>query len=85
LKDCPFTVRPLAKEEGDGYLIEFPDLPGCISDGGTPKDAIRNGQDALSICLLTLKEFGKPAPQPGTTSAPVDSGGSVFRRACTRA
>ncbi len=70
LRDYPFTVRPLAKEEGGGYLIEFPDLPGCISDGETPEDAIRNGQDALSSYLLTLKDFGKPVPRPGTTSAP---------------
>jgi predicted RNase H-like HicB family nuclease len=68
LRDYPFTVRPLAKEEGGGYLIEFPDLPGCISDGETPEDAIRNGQDALSSYLLTLKDFGKPTPRPGTTS-----------------
>ena len=68
LKDYPFTVHPLAKEEGGGYLIEFPDLPGCISDGETPEDAIRNGQDALKSYLLTLKEFSRPAPSPGTTS-----------------
>jgi antitoxin HicB len=58
LRDYPFTVRPLGKEEGGGYLIEFPDLPGCISDGETPEDAIRNGQDALQGYLLTLKELG---------------------------
>jgi antitoxin HicB len=58
LRDYPFTVRPLAKKEGGGYLIEFPDLPGCISDGETPEDAIRNGQDALQGYLLTLKELG---------------------------
>jgi antitoxin HicB len=68
LNDYPFEVRPLSKEEGGGYLIEFPDLPGCISDGETPEEAIRNGQDALKGYLLTLKEFGKPAPRPGATS-----------------
>jgi len=68
LRDYPFSVRPLTKEEGGGYLIEFPDLPGCISDGETLEDAIRNGQDALKDYLLTLKEFGEPAPRPGTTS-----------------
>ena len=56
-QDYAFNVRPLAKDEG-GYLIEFPDLPGCISDGETPEDAIRSGQDALKSYLLTLKEFG---------------------------
>ena len=43
----PFTIRPLEAEEGGGYLIEFTDLPGCISDGETPQEAMSNGQDAL--------------------------------------
>ena len=25
-----FEIRPLSAEEGGGYLIEFPDYPGCI-------------------------------------------------------
>ena len=48
---CPFEVRPLSKEEGGGYSIYFPDLPGCWSDGTTPEDAIENGRDALQSWL----------------------------------
>ena len=35
IPDVPyrFVVRPLTDEEGGGYLIEFPDLPGCMSAG----------------------------------------------------
>lgn len=33
--DYPCAVRPLKKDEGGGYLVEFPDLPGCVSDGET--------------------------------------------------
>ena len=69
LKDYPFTIRPLAEEEGGGYLIEFADVPGCMSDGETPEEAIRNGRDALKCTLLTLKEFGDPIPVPGALNA----------------
>ena len=31
--EYPFNINPLPNEEGGGYLIEFPDLPGCVSDG----------------------------------------------------
>src|SRR5882724_3888386 len=27
------TIRRLTEDEGGGWLIEFPDLPGCMSDG----------------------------------------------------
>lgn len=65
----PFIVRPLSAEDGGGYLIEYPDLPGVISDGATPDEAIRNGRDALEAALRTMKEFGDPIPQPGAATA----------------
>jgi len=61
----PFELRPLSKEEGGGWLITFPDLPGCMSDGETPEEAIINGEDALQCWLETAKEFGDAIPEPG--------------------
>src|ERR1035438_10911857 len=43
----PFTIRPLSDADGGGFLIEYPDLPGCHSDGETPEQAIVNGRDAV--------------------------------------
>ena len=60
----PFEVRPLSKEEGGGYSIYFPDLPGCWSDGATPEDAIENGRDALQSWLAVAQEFGDDIPRP---------------------
>jgi len=60
-----FEIRPLAEEEGGGYLIEFPDYPGCIADGETPEEAIREGRDALTSYLRTLAELGRTVPKPG--------------------
>jgi len=70
LEQYPFQVRPLTEEEGGGYLIEFPDLPGCISDGETSEEAIMNGHDALKCCLLTMREFGDRIPRPGSFTTP---------------
>lgn len=61
----PFRITPLSKADGGGYLIEFPDVPGCMSDGETPEEAIVNGRDALKASLKTLREFGEPLPKPG--------------------
>ena len=61
----PFEVRPLAEEEGGGYLVTFTDLPGCISDGQTIEEAIANAMDAEHSWLETAREFGDAIPEPG--------------------
>jgi antitoxin HicB len=62
----PFTIRPLSADDGGGYLIEYPDLPGCHSDGDTPEQAIVNGRDAVRSYLLSCKKHGDPVPKPGS-------------------
>ena len=64
-----FTVRPLSKEEGGGYLVEYPDIPGCMSDGETVEEAIANGREALRDCVAVLQESGRKAPKPGIDAA----------------
>jgi antitoxin HicB len=59
-----FTIRPLTAEEGGGYLIEFPDLPGCISDGETIGKAIANGSEAKRDWIAAMMEAGRPVPLP---------------------
>ena len=65
----PFEMRPLTKEEGGGWLVSFPDLPGCISDGDTPEEAMENGKDAMESWLKVCEESGKKVPVAGDTSS----------------
>jgi len=44
-------IRPLSEDEGGGYLAEYPEIPGCMSDGETIEEAIANGREALRDCL----------------------------------
>ena len=64
LTDYPFEVRPLAEEDGGGYLISFPDFAECISDGETVEGALANGRDALKATLAALKAKKLPVPAP---------------------
>jgi antitoxin HicB len=64
LDQYQFTVRPLSKEEGGGYLVEYPDIPGCMSDGATIEEAIKNGREALRDCLDVFQESGRRIPKP---------------------
>ena len=68
----PFTIRPLSTEDGGGFLIEYPGLPGCHSDGETPEQAIVNGRDAVRSYLLSCRKHGDPIPKP---SSPATSSG----------
>ncbi len=55
--EYPFAIRALADDEGGGYLLEFPDLPGCMADGQTPEEAIREGEGALRSWIETHREL----------------------------
>ena len=64
-----FTVRPLSKDEGGGYLVEYPEIPGCMSDGETIEEAVANGRDALRDCLDVFRESGRRLPKPNIEAA----------------
>ena len=65
----PFEIGQLSEEEGRGYLISFPDLAGCISDGDKIEETIKNGIDAMNSWLETAKEFNDSVPEPGSSQA----------------
>jgi antitoxin HicB len=67
IDEYPFMIRRLTEDEGSGFLIEFPDLPGCISDGETPEAAIASGRDAMLCYFRNCQEFGDPIPEPGSS------------------
>ena len=52
-------LRPLTEDEGGGWLASFPDLPGCMSDGETPEEALRNAAEAESAWLAANEKWGK--------------------------
>ena len=62
--DYPMTVEPLSPEDGGGFLATAPDLPGCMSDGPTPEDAVRNLGDAIAVWIATANELGRAVPPP---------------------
>lgn len=37
----PMHIRPLSEDDGSGYLVEFPNFPGCFAEGETLEEAIR--------------------------------------------
>ena len=64
-------VEPLTLDEGGGYAATVPDLPGCMSDGETPEDALTNVRDAIAAWIEAAREMGRPNPEPTRRLAPV--------------
>lgn len=57
-------VTPLSPEDGGGFSATVPDLPGCMSDGETPEQAIANVQDAIVAWKEAARDMGRSVPPP---------------------
>lgn len=49
-------------DAGDGFTVEFPDLPGCVTEGDSMIEAIDMAQDAASGWILGELEEGNSFP-----------------------
>ena len=55
--------RILIEQDEDGiYIAECPNLPGCLSEGRTRIEAIKNITDAIEGYLTSLKKHNEPIP-----------------------
>ena len=50
-----FKVVLEASDEG-GYTVYAPSLPGCISEGNTKDDALKNIQEAIELYLEPVED-----------------------------
>lgn len=62
--EYPVLISPLSTEEGGGFLATVPDLPGCMSDGETPEEAVTNVRDAIAAWIEAAGELGREIPMP---------------------
>ena len=51
-------------EEDGAYIAEVPELPGCMADGATYKEALENAELIIQEWIETAKELGRPIPEP---------------------
>ena len=48
----------------DGYwVVEYPRLPGCISQGRTKEEALKNIKEAISCYIHSFEEDNLPIPE----------------------
>lgn len=63
--------------EETGYWVEFPDLPGCLSEGEDAAQALAQASAALGGYLCSLLDRGLELPQPSRIQA-LNAGGEDF-------
>lgn len=71
-----FIYPAIFHEDTDGLWAEFPNLPGCFTDGESMEELLKNASEAMAGYILTLLEDGKHLPKadsPLTIRAQKDS------------
>ena len=51
-------------KEDNAFLVEVPELPGCMADGGTYEEAVTNAQTVIAEWIETAESLGRPIPEP---------------------
>ncbi len=50
----------IERDEDGIWISECPSIPGCVSQGNTKDDAIKNIMEAIHLCLDVRAEHGLP-------------------------
>jgi predicted RNase H-like HicB family nuclease len=51
-------------KEDQYFVVDVPELSGCMEHGATSNEALTNAQEAIQLWLDTAIEFGDPIPEP---------------------
>jgi antitoxin HicB len=62
----PYKLEIVPDPYEGGYVVSYPELPGCISGGETLESAIANAEDAKAAWLAAAIEDGSPIAEPGS-------------------
>lgn len=55
-------------ERDNCYLVEIPELPGCMADGTTPEEAVTNARTRIAEWVAFARELGREIPTPQRTT-----------------
>ena len=51
-------------EEDQAFVVEVPELPGCMADGSSYQEAVANAQWVIEDWIDTAQRLGRPLPEP---------------------
>ena len=51
-------------DEDQAFIVEVPELAGCMADGATYEEAVSNARQVIAEWIETAKSLGRPIPEP---------------------
>jgi predicted RNase H-like HicB family nuclease len=51
-------------DEDQAFIVEVPELPGCMADGPTYREAVVNAERVIEEWIATARELGREIPVP---------------------
>jgi predicted RNase H-like HicB family nuclease len=51
-------------KDDDSFIVEVPELPGCMADGQTYAEAVTNAEEIINEWIETARKLGRPIPEP---------------------
>lgn len=60
----PYRMEIVEDREEGGFVVSYPDLPGCITCGETIESAVANASDAKRVWIEAALERGIPIQEP---------------------
>ena len=51
-------------EEDGRWIVDVPELPGCMADGATAAEALENVEKIIDEWIETATQLGRKSPEP---------------------
>jgi predicted RNase H-like HicB family nuclease len=51
-------------EEDEAFIVDVPELPGCMADGATYWEALSNAETVIQEWIETARDLGRTIPEP---------------------
>lgn len=51
-------------QDDDCFVVEVPELPGCMADGKTYQEAVSNAETVIAEWIETARALGRTIPEP---------------------
>jgi predicted RNase H-like HicB family nuclease len=62
--DLKYEVKIYWSDDDNCFIAEMPQLPGCVADGETYKEALKNIEKIRDIWISNAEKYGDIIPKP---------------------